>query len=120
MRESINLGRGLIIPIILHLLVIIPIEGLEKLPILACGVTTLFSSIFQQRNSSNYGRAGPGADHSARVLWIKSSQALTRQGYILLSSNKKNNTKFGSIENQYQVFVFLGDWKMSAEHLVEF
>ena len=52
MQESINLTRGLIIPIILHLLVMIPIEGLEKLPILACSVTALFS-LFSNRETTH-------------------------------------------------------------------
>ena len=56
-------------------------------------------------NSSNYGRTGPGDDHSARVLWIKSSQALTRQSYILLSSKTSPkiwisfSISFGRLEN---------------------
>ena len=112
MQESINLARGLIIPIILHLLVMmIPTEALEKT---AHSCLQCHNIIFQQRNySSNYGRGtGPGDDHSARVLWIKSSQALTRQSYILLSSKNQSQNL-----NLYQYL--LGGWKMSAEHLVE-
>lgn len=64
----------------------IPIRGQKNCPLLPAVSQHYFQKLIQLWTR----RESPGAHHSVRVLSIKTSQALTRQGYILLSSKNQS------------------------------